>query len=103
MSLNTAINAVIAHIEGQTDLVKEIFRGPNSDIKSIPEVVNRLNNAVDRAMAKGIREALVKTLDIQPDPKIANRDDFYAGVAVVEGRLIQMADALSGDWEPSEN
>jgi phage-related protein len=93
MSLNAAMNAVIAAIEGRTDLVKEIFRDPNSDIKSIPEVVYRLQKAIDRNMAKGIRHALMQTLTIQP-PENKDKDAFFTGVAAVEEYFDKVATGL---------
>jgi hypothetical protein len=104
MSLNTAINAVIALIEDETDLAKELFRGPNSDVRSIPEVVNRLRRAIDLNMAKGIRRALIDTLKIQPpEGTTANKEDFYAGVAAAEQHFESVATELEHPYfDPDE-
>jgi hypothetical protein len=107
MSLNTAINAVIALIEDQTDLAKELFRGPNSDVRSIPEVVNRLRRAIDLNMAKGIRRALVDTLKIQPPASQdvrheVNKEDFYAGVVAAEQHFESVATELEHPYFDSK-
>lgn len=65
MSLNKAVNATIALIEGRTDIAKEIFRDPTSDIKNIPEVMARLEAAVNKVAARAIRNGLMRSLAIE--------------------------------------
>ena len=66
MSMNRAINATIALIEGRTDIAKEVFRDPTSDVKNVPEVLARLEVVVNKAAAKAIRNGLVRALALQP-------------------------------------
>lgn len=88
MSLNAALNATIALIEGRTDIAKDILRSPSSDVRNVPEVIARLNRAVDRAAAKAIRNALMQTLAVQwkaghGEAEVA----FYTGMKAVEDVL----------------
>jgi predicted dinucleotide-utilizing enzyme len=89
MSLNKAINSVVALIEGRTDIAKEIFRDPTSDVSNIPDVMARLDAAVEKAAAKAIRNGLIRALAIRPDVKISPNvlspeRAFYDGVNAME-------------------
>ena len=90
--MNRAINATIALIEGRTDIAKEVFRDPTSDVKNVPEVQARLEAVVNKAAAKAIRNGLVRALALQPasipkkDPtaRAENEKCFFDGVGAVE-------------------
>lgn len=88
MSLNSALNAVIALLEGRPSVAKDILRNPLSDIKNVPEVLTRLNSALDRHTAAQVRKALIECLRIQPDSTVEfpleERDAFFQGVRAVE-------------------
>lgn len=95
MSLNKAINSVVALIEGRTDIAKEIFRDPTSDVQNIPEIMARLDATVEKAAAKAIRNGLIRALALRPDPKmlkdlrqkspdVLQESAFFAGIAAVE-------------------
>jgi N-methylhydantoinase A/oxoprolinase/acetone carboxylase beta subunit len=98
MSLNKAVNAVIALVENRTDIAKEIFREPGSDIKNIPAITARLDRAVEKAAATAMRNALKRSLAVQlQEPrlkhfmKMAGTDTqgavesaFYEGVDAIE-------------------
>jgi hypothetical protein len=102
MSLNKAINATIALVEGRTDIAKEVFRAPDSDVKDIPAVVARLEEVVNKAAAKAIRNGLVRALSIQPNVPIsalkelrdAYEEGFYAGMNQVETLFETIAEEL---------
>lgn len=107
MSLNKAINATIALIEGRTDIAKEIFRDPTSDVKNIPETMARLEAAVNKVAAQAIRNGLKRSLAIQvtsqelnqldnPDPTAPNqaREAFTLGVSRVEDLFQQIVEEL---------
>lgn len=94
MSLNKAVNATIALIEGRTDIAKEIFRDPTSDVKNIPEIMARLDKAVNKAAAKAIRNGLVRALAIQSDVDYSTKAEnlfFYSGMSRVEELFEQIA------------
>jgi len=90
MSMNRAINATIALIEGRTDIAKEILRDPTSDVKNVPEILARLEAVVDKAAAKAIRNGLIRALAIQPptwtskNQPVSAEQAFYLGVNGVE-------------------
>lgn len=93
MALNAALNAAVALIEGRTDIAREIIRGPGSDVKNVPEIMARLNRAVDRAAAKAMRNTLLNALAIQLPSTIGKKkvesgsfveEAFYEGVKAVE-------------------
>jgi hypothetical protein len=95
MSLNKAINATIALIEGRTDIAKEIFRDPTSDVQNVPEIMARLDAAVEKAAAKAIRNGLIRALAIRPDSKAMKEirtsqsgtlqeSSFFSGVNAME-------------------
>jgi hypothetical protein len=92
MSMNRAINATIALIEGRTDIAKEVFRDPTSDVKNVPEVLARLEVVVNKAAAKAIRNGLVRALALQPvgipkkdsAARAENEKCFFDGVNSVE-------------------
>lgn len=99
MSLNKAINATIALIEGRTDIAKEIFRDPTSDVKNIPEIMARLDRVVNKAAARAIRNGLKRTLAIQTGTPATSEDfeddtAFYFGVSRVEELFEQIATEL---------
>ena len=98
MSLNAALNATVALIEGRTDIAKEILRSPTSDVKDVPMIMVRLNQAVDKTAAKALRNALLRTLAIRPDVlALANSNQeeaFYLGVDAVESVLEKVAEDL---------
>lgn len=113
MSLNKAINATIALIEGRTDIAKEILRDPQSDVRNIPAIMVRLNRVVDLAAARAMRNVLVTALGIQPQLPVepqkiteANRQAyekaFYDGVSAVEALFSQVVYGLEqGHREPN--
>lgn len=98
MSLNKAVNAVIALVENRTDIAKEIFRGPGSDVKNIPAIMTRLDQAVEKAAATAMRNALKRSLAVQlsetrlkhfvktagTDTQGAIEAAFYEGVDEIE-------------------
>lgn len=85
MSLNKAINAVIAVIEERPEVAKGILREPTSDVKSIPEVLNRLRTALNKYAAGEIRQGLLEALHVEPDRDAESHPDtFYSGVRAVE-------------------
>ncbi len=98
MGMNSAMNACVALIEGRTDIAKEIIRAPGSDIRNVPEILARLDQAVNKTAAKALRNALVRTLPIQPDMKairsgkteITPEECFFLGVTAVERVLEQV-------------
>lgn len=99
MSLNKALNATIALIEGRTDIAKEIFRDPSSDVKNIPQIMARLETVVNKAAAKAIRNGLVRALSIQAGTlngrsNPAEDIPFYTGVSRVEALFEQIAEEL---------
>ncbi len=102
MSLNAALNATVALIEGRTDIAKEILRSPVSDVKNVPEIMARLDRAVNVAAARALRNALVRTLAVQPDSKkmskeVSKEEAFYLGVKAVEDVLDQVVYELQKD------
>jgi hypothetical protein len=106
MSLNAALNATVALIEGRTILAKEILRSPGSDVKNVPEILARLDRAVNRSTIKTLHSALRTILSVQPPPKPADLTDddlyeyaFYMGVAMVEKVLEYAVDDLEGRTE----
>ena len=88
MGMNAALNATVALIEGRTDIAKEIVRSPGSDVKNVPDIMARLDRAVNRAAAKALRNALVRTLAVTAPIWLNNSSDpeeiFYMGVNAVE-------------------
>src|SRR3569833_1012916 len=103
MSLNSALNATVALIEGRTQLAKEILRGPGSDVKNVPKILARLDHAVSKASAQTLRTALRRTLAAQPRPMAQNEESeeyakyeegFYEGVAFVEAVIESIAEQL---------
>lgn len=97
MSLNAAMNAVIALLENRPAVAKEIFRQPGSDV-DISTLTARLNSAIDRRLANELRHALMATLSIQPEGlNGSNRDSFYAGVRAVEEKFEKLASTLEGE------
>lgn len=99
MSMNKALNATVALIEGRTSIAKEIIRAPGSDVHNVPEILVRLNQAVDRAAAKAMRNALIQTLSIRPNMMVVNgnlsaEEAFYLGVSQVEEMLEQVIERL---------
>ena len=107
MSLNAALNATVALIEGRIDTAREILRDPGSDVKNVPEILARLDRAVDRVAAKTLRVALTRSLAAQPRPPSTSDEEgsvtynfyvegFYTGVAAVEAILEDIASSLEG-------
>jgi hypothetical protein len=114
MSLNAALNATVALIEGRTDIAKDILRAPSSDVKDVPGIMARLNRSVDRAAAKAMRNALVASLTVQPAGKIvhdkvradcpkcgedftvetSHEEAFFQGVSAVETIIEQAIERL---------
>ena len=100
MSMNKAINATIAMIEGRTDIAKEILREPTSDIKNVPQILARLETVVNKAAAKAVRNGLIRALAIQPpvwtskDQPASAEQAFYLGVGSVETLFGLIADEL---------
>lgn len=98
MSLNAALNATVALIEGRTDIAKELIRAPGSDVKDVPAIVARLDRAVAKTAARALRNALLRTLAIRPDPlTLANatsEEAFYLGVNATELVLEKAAENL---------
>jgi CRISPR/Cas system-associated protein Csm6 len=97
--MNKALNATVALIEGRTSIAKEIIRAPGSDVHNVPEILVRLNQAVDRAAAKAMRNALIQTLSIRPNMMVVNgnlsaEEAFYLGVSQVEEMLEQVIERL---------
>jgi len=87
MSLNKAMNAVIAMLEGRLSIAKEMLRAPDSDIKNIPDVRIRLQLAVDKQSAKQIRDLLSHCLALEPSKDTIDREAFFEGVVAVESVL----------------
>src|ERR1017187_8257619 len=102
MSMNRAINATIALIEGRTDIAKEVFRDATSDVKDVPPVLARLEAVVNKAAAKAIRNGLVRALALQPasipkrdtNARAENEKCFFDGVSAVELLFNQIANEL---------
>jgi hypothetical protein len=97
------LNATVALIEGRTELAKEILRGPGSDVRNVPEILARLDRAVNGVAAKTLRAALLRSLSAQPDPRRSGveldeysmyEQGFYTGVARVEAILEDIASSL---------
>lgn len=102
MGMNAALNATVALIEGRTDIAKEIIRAPGSDVNNVPGIMSRLERAVNIAAAKALRNALIRTLSIVPDPKVlakhkSQEETFYSGVAAVEAILERVVVELEGE------
>lgn len=99
IGMNAALNATVALIEGRTDIAKEIIRSPGSDVKDVPSIMWRLERAVNRAAAKALRNALVRTLVVTPDPKLLAKQSspeeiYYMGATAVEKILDNVVDEL---------
>jgi hypothetical protein len=89
MSLNKAMNVVIAVIEERPGVAKDILRHPTSDVKNVPEVLNRLQQAVRKNAANEIRQGLMNCLHIQPRRTSGEFSEeetnmFFHGVRAVE-------------------
>jgi hypothetical protein len=102
MSLNKAMNAVIAMLDGRLRVAKEMLRAPDSDVKNIPEVQMRLQLALDKQVAKRLRGVLNCALAIEPTQDTIDRQAFYEGVVAVEGLLEGEAERLEGDNEVND-
>jgi len=103
VSLNAALNATVALIEGRTDLARNILRSPVSDVKNVPEILARLDRAVRRVAAKAIRNAMIHTLAVRLGPKPDDRSDydwkvyeegFYEGVTAAEKVIEDIASSM---------
>jgi hypothetical protein len=94
--MNSALNACISLIEGRTDIAKEIIRAPGSDVKNVPEILARLEQAVNRTAAKAIRNVLVRTLSVKPPAfhMESQEEAFFIGVTSIESILDQAVDEL---------
>jgi hypothetical protein len=90
------MNAVIAMLEDRTALAKELLRAPDSDVKNIPEIQLRLQDAVNKQVAKGLRDVLRQALATQPGKDTIDREAFYEGVVAVEELLEAEAETLEG-------
>lgn len=101
MSMNSALNAAVALIEGRTDIAKEIIRAPGSDVLNVPAIMSRLERAVNKAAAKAISNVLIRSLAIQPTSDILTNKNlseaFYVGVTSVEKIFEQAIAELGGD------
>lgn len=92
MSMNKALNAVIALVENKPDIARAYFRDPNSDILNVGEATARLYSALDHRFAIELRMLLVKLLEaepssmtkLKPETKGPYIDGFYDGVRQVE-------------------
>lgn len=102
--MNKSLNAVIALIEGRVDIAKEIIREPDSDVENVPEVLARLDRAVNKTVAKAMRNVLVRSLSVQP-PSDSISDSitrsviaeaFYLGVTEVEKIFEKAIEELEG-------
>jgi hypothetical protein len=84
MSLNKAMNAVIALIEERPRLARELLREPTSDVNNVPEVINRLRQALRKYAANEIRKVLIECLRTEC-PLPADQDSaYFEGVRKVE-------------------
>jgi hypothetical protein len=108
MSLNKALNATVALIEGNTNIAKEILRDPSSDVRDGSAIMYRLNRAVDRAAARAIRNALVRCLAIQSTPQTRSSTPnpeydkaFFAGVKATEDIMNTVVEELE-DLAPND-
>jgi hypothetical protein len=100
MSMNAALNAIVALIEGNTTIAKEIIRTPGSDVNNVPAIIARLDRAINKTGAVAIRNALVKTLEVRLDEKTLKsikvinappEEIFFMGVTAVETILSDIA------------
>jgi hypothetical protein len=97
MSLNNAMNAVIAMLENKPEVAREIFRAPESDIENISDVQAKLYEAVRVLFVKQIKAILKETPKIQsPYNDMALNEAFFAGVDKVETELEHKIESFQG-------
>lgn len=89
MSLNNSMNSVIALLEGRPALAKDILRRPTSDVTNVPEVMSRLDRAVNKRVAKELKVILMDLMRLQAPTNYTTDacEYFYEGVAAVEAQL----------------
>ena len=97
MSLNTAMNAVLAILEDRAELARDILRSPNSDITDINTVMTRVYMAVDKEAINAIKQVLRAALTLQPPDSMTSveKEAFYQGIKAIEELLDKKVNGLN--------
>jgi hypothetical protein len=97
MSVNHALNAVIALLEDRPAQFKELLRAPESNVQNISEVRARLQTALSRYAATQIRGGLIAALHVTPDGyDETGARIFFEGVRATEEVFETLARRLEG-------
>lgn len=94
MSVNRALNAVIAFLEDRPAQFKELLRSPDSNVTNLSVVGCRLRAAVNQYAATQVRGGLMSALHVEPPNSVQDTTAFFEGVRAAEEVFETLAQKL---------